>query len=62
MRTTGFDMCDVDLLDEEYLGPPPRFLVENNPRDFIDADAELIAHGVDDSSPIGLLKTFFGSR
>jgi hypothetical protein len=25
----GFDARDIDILDEEYFGPPPRFLVEN---------------------------------
>jgi hypothetical protein len=27
----GFDARDVDLLDEAYFGPPPRFLVESRP-------------------------------
>lgn len=30
----GFDARDVDILDEEYLGPPPRFLVESRPDDY----------------------------
>lgn len=25
----GFDARDIDILDEEYFGPPPRFLVED---------------------------------
>ena len=29
----GFDVLDVDILDEEYFGPPPRFLVENRRAD-----------------------------
>jgi hypothetical protein len=24
----GLEMRDIDLLDEEFFGPPPRFLVE----------------------------------
>jgi hypothetical protein len=24
----GFDARDADILDEEYFGPPPRFLLE----------------------------------
>jgi hypothetical protein len=31
---TGFDIKDVDLLDEDYLGPPPRFLLEDRAADF----------------------------
>jgi hypothetical protein len=30
----GFDARDVDILDEEYFGPPPRFLVESRPDDY----------------------------
>ena len=30
----GFDARDVDILDEEYFGPPPRFLVESRPGDY----------------------------
>ena len=30
---TGYKLFDMDLLDEEYLGPPPRFLVEDRPED-----------------------------
>ncbi len=30
---TGFDRHEIDLLDEEYLGPPPRFLLEERPAD-----------------------------
>lgn len=30
----GFDARDIDILDEEYFGPPPRFLVEGRPEDF----------------------------
>ena len=30
----GFDARDVDILDEEYFGPPPRFLVEGRPGDY----------------------------
>jgi hypothetical protein len=29
----GFDARDVDIMDEEYFGPPPRFLVESRPDD-----------------------------
>lgn len=29
----GFDVRDVDIMDEEYFGPPPRFLVENRAAD-----------------------------
>lgn len=25
---TGLEMRDIDALDEEFFGPPPRFLVE----------------------------------
>jgi hypothetical protein len=25
----GFDARDIDILDEEYFGPPPRVLVED---------------------------------
>jgi hypothetical protein len=60
MRMTGFDMYDVDLLDEDYLGPPPRFLVENNPRDFVDADPEFADFRKGDASPLDRLKTFLG--
>jgi hypothetical protein len=30
----GFDARDVDILDEEYFGPPPRFLVESRLDDY----------------------------
>ncbi len=30
----GFDARDVDILDEEYFGPPPRFLVEGRHDDY----------------------------
>ena len=30
----GFDARDVDILDEEFFGPPPRFLVEGRPGDY----------------------------
>ena len=60
MRMTGFDIYDVDLLDEEYLGPPPRFLVENNPRDFADADSDFAPLHDGDASPLDRLKTFLG--
>ena len=30
----GFDARDVDILDEEFFGPPPRFLVEGRPDDY----------------------------
>jgi hypothetical protein len=30
----GFDARDIDILDEEYFGPPPRFLVENRSEDY----------------------------
>jgi hypothetical protein len=62
MRMTGLDMSDVDLLDEEYLGPPPRFLVENNPRDFADGEPALTTYGDADSSAFGMLKSFFSGR
>lgn len=62
MRMTGFDMSDIDLLDEEYLGPPPRFLTENNPRDFADAEPDLTVVGEGAGSPFGLLKSFLGMR
>jgi hypothetical protein len=26
----GLDSIDLDMLDEEFFGPPPRFLVEGN--------------------------------
>jgi hypothetical protein len=28
----GLETVDLDILDEEFLGPPPRFLVEGNAR------------------------------
>jgi hypothetical protein len=62
MRMTGFDIYDVDLLDEEYLGPPPRFLVESNPRDFTDTDPEVVHLRDGDASPLDRLKTFLGIR
>lgn len=31
-RTTEFDIYDVDLADEEFYGPPPRFLCEPRPK------------------------------
>ncbi len=55
---TGFDMHELDVLDEEYLGPPPRFLVENRPSDF-DFDDEF-AGSAHDASPLGKLKLFLG--
>ena len=30
----GFDARDADILDEEYFGPPPRFLVESRLDDY----------------------------
>ncbi len=30
----GFDARDMDILDEEYFGPPPRFLLENRSDDY----------------------------
>lgn len=29
----SFDARDVDILDEEYFGPPPRFLLEGRAED-----------------------------
>ncbi|WP_088342806.1 MULTISPECIES: hypothetical protein [Rhodomicrobium] len=29
----GFDAAEIDILDEEYFGPPPRFLVEDRHAD-----------------------------
>ncbi|MEJ2116791.1 MAG: hypothetical protein P8Y67_00075 [Alphaproteobacteria bacterium] len=26
----GLDVCDVELMDEEFFGPPPRFLRERS--------------------------------
>jgi hypothetical protein len=30
----GFDGQEIDILDEEYFGPPPRFLVESRLDDY----------------------------
>jgi hypothetical protein len=27
----GLDSVDLDIMDEEFFGPPPRFLVEGHP-------------------------------
>lgn len=27
----GLDACDLDMLDEEFFGPPPRFLLDRSP-------------------------------
>ncbi len=37
----GFDALDIDILDEEYFGPPPRFLVESR---LDDDSADAVKH------------------
>jgi hypothetical protein len=29
-KIDGLEIGDIDIMDEEYFGPPPRFLVEGN--------------------------------
>jgi hypothetical protein len=30
----GLDSTDLDIMDEEFFGPPPRFLVEGHPASY----------------------------
>jgi hypothetical protein len=59
---TVLDMSDIDRLDEEYLGPPPRFLVENSPRDFSNTEPDFTVPGDGEGSALGMLKSIFGLR
>jgi hypothetical protein len=54
---TGFDMREVDLLDEEYLGPPPRFLLEDRPADFDELE---FSRTSETGSAFDRLKSFLG--
>lgn len=59
MRTmTGWEMHEPDLLDEEYLGPPPRFLVED--RSTHRTIADVIEDEEAGSSPFDRLKSLLG--
>ena len=42
-RTYGLEIGDLDMIDEEFFGPPPRFLVEgkSHSRDADDATDRL---------------------
>lgn len=58
--TTGHDLYDIDLLDEEFFGPPPRFLVEDRPADFTGEPR----HGASESDartdPLGKIRSLLG--
>ncbi len=42
----GLDRRELDILDEDYFGPPPRFLREGRPIDFcIEGEEDRRAHG-----------------
>ena len=58
--TTGYDLYDIDLLDEEFFGPPPRFLVEDRPADFTN-DAHHGASETDGKTdPLAKIKSLLG--
>jgi hypothetical protein len=41
----GLDRRELDILDEDYFGPPPRFLRESRPLDYrSELEEELEAH------------------
>jgi hypothetical protein len=47
----GLNSIDLDMMDEEFFGPPPRFLVEGH-----DGDAEIASHDGDAGVFAGLDK------
>jgi len=55
---TGAHMYDLDLRDEEYFGPPPRFLVEGHPEAEGEDDPEVEIETASKPSALERLKTF----
>ncbi|MGF1621973.1 MAG: hypothetical protein ACFCUR_15325 [Rhodomicrobiaceae bacterium] len=58
--TTGYDLYDIDLLDEEFFGPPPRFLVEDRPTDFTTEPAQGIGENDGKADAFGKIKSLLG--
>lgn len=56
----NFDTRDLDLLDEDYFGPPPRFLTESRPSAVGSGEPDFFDEGEDGSSALDKLKSFFG--
>jgi hypothetical protein len=46
----GVEIGNIDILDEDYYGPPPRFLRERKPSEFC-SDPEMAILGEDDGIP-----------
>jgi hypothetical protein len=49
----GIEIGNIDILDEDYYGPPPRFLRERKRSEFC-SDPEMAIAGDDDGSLPGL--------
>jgi len=55
----GFDVRELDILDEEYFGPPPRFLVDRCP---VDRGATVNARPIHDADvhPLTRIRDLLG--
>jgi hypothetical protein len=58
--TTGYDLYDIDLLDEEFFGPPPRFLIEDRPADFTSEPPSGVNENNGKADPLGKIKSLLG--
>ena len=55
----GFEAGQIDILDEDYYGPPPRFLRERKSADFYETAATVFGEDEEDALPaIEKLKSF----
>jgi hypothetical protein len=59
---TGFDRHEIDFLDEEYLGPPPRFLLEDRPADYRVAGIDFAEEEQAEASAFDRLKSLLGIK
>ena len=56
----GLDTVDLDILDEEFFGPPPRFLVEGHGSKDTEISAERL-EGLGLMSGLGKIKKLIGA-
>jgi hypothetical protein len=58
--TTGYDLYDIDVLDEEFYGPPPRFLVEDRAADFPSEPPHGLHDNKGKADALGRIKSLLG--
>jgi hypothetical protein len=58
--TTRYHLYDIELLDEEFFGPPPRFLVEDRPSDFTSEPHSGVSENNGKADPLGRIKSLLG--